>query len=105
MLGEMIGRYAPFIYRRESEWGYRVDTKGILQAIIIAALTGAVTLYSTQQVILSRFDSMDMKIHDLSNRIDKLRDDLYIPKSNGNSKAKAIRTFQPAGICLPLRRV
>lgn len=73
--------YVPFVYSRESTKGdYRVDIKGIIQALIIAAVTGLMVMYGAQKSIMVELDSIRKSIHEIKENQDDFRKDFYLPR-------------------------
>jgi len=71
---------APFIYRRKDDnGGYKLDVKGILQALIVAGIVGIAVMYSDQSKVIARLDAISSDIDEIRINQDKFRSDFYIP--------------------------
>lgn len=75
--------YVPFTYCRKEEkdssGGYMVDYKSIIQALIIAIVTGSVSVYATQQTLKVQLDGIQNSINIIQQRQHDFRRDFYKP--------------------------
>jgi len=75
--------YVPFTYCRKEEKGssegYMVDYKAIVQALIIAIVTGSVSVYATQQTLQVQLDNIQSSINTIQQRQHDFRRDFYKP--------------------------
>jgi len=74
--------YVPFTYCRKDDKdseGYMVDYKAIIQAVIIAVVTGSVSVYATQKTIEVRLTNIQNSIDIIQQRQHDFRKDFYRP--------------------------
>jgi hypothetical protein len=68
----------------------RINTARIVDALMIAGLTAAITSYATLSAIEKRVDlleqNMERRIDTLNRQLDTLRSDLYVPRSVRNGQ-------------------
>jgi len=74
--------YIPFTYCREIEKdkrGYRVDFKSIVQGLIVAGVTGFISMYATQITLKTQLDVIQSDIEQVKARQHDFRKDFYAP--------------------------
>jgi len=75
--------YVPFTYCRDKEQDkerYRVDFKGIVQGLIIAGVTGFISMYATQTTLKVQLDTIQSDIEQIKHRQTEFRKDFYVPR-------------------------
>lgn len=72
--------YVPFVRQSESEGNYQVDTKSIVQGLIIAAATGLMVMYGTQRSLGVELVSIKQDIADVRQSVNDIRKDFYVPR-------------------------
>jgi len=72
--------YVPFVHQSESEGSYQVDTKSIVQGIIIAGVTGLMVMYGTQRSLGVELVSIKRDIADVRKSVHDIRKDFYVPR-------------------------
>lgn len=68
----------PFI--KHSDLGdYKMSASRIFEAIIIAFITGALSVYATQKVLETKIDGITQQMNRIEQSVEKMRDDFYRP--------------------------
>jgi len=64
----------------------KLSPQRILEALMIAALTGAISVYATQQVIAVELEGIKKEMSKLEESVNQIRGDIYVPRfKNGES--------------------
>lgn len=72
--------YVPFIHQRTGEDSYKMDIKAIIQALIIAAVTGMIVMYGTQKSLMIELTSIKEDIAEVKHSVREIRKDIYVPR-------------------------
>ncbi len=60
--------------------GQKLNVQRIIEAIIIAMVTGGVTMYGAQQMVVAKLDALDRNLAKLEMRQEQIFRDLYRPR-------------------------
>ncbi len=58
----------------------RLNVQRIIEAIIIALVTGGVTMYGAQQMVVAKLENLDENLAKLERRQEQIFQDLYRPR-------------------------
>ncbi len=58
----------------------RLNVQRIIEAVIIAGISGGVTMYGAQKMLVTRLENMDRNIMRLEKRQERMFNDLYRPR-------------------------
>lgn len=75
--------HVPFVVRQEEKGNYAVDTKAVIQAVIVAVVTSVLNTISTQQVVMTKMDMVQDDVKEMRREITEIRKDIYIPINKG----------------------
>lgn len=73
--------FVPFVHQRNGEDEYKMDVKAIIQALIIASVTGVIVMYGAQKSLIVELASIKEDISEVKHSVREIRKDIYIPIS------------------------
>ena len=69
--------HVPYVHRRNGEEGFTLDTKGFIQSLITAILSGLLVMYGTQRSIMTEINTIRSDIEDVKHSVNEIRRDFY----------------------------
>lgn len=83
--------HMPFVHKRSGEEDYILDTKAIMQAIVVAVVTSVLNTVAMQQGIVAEMNAMQDDVREIKRSfkddmadvklsIREIRRDLYVPR-------------------------
>lgn len=57
----------------------KMNAQRVIEALLIAMFTAAVSMYGMQQALTAKFDNLNVKVDELSEQVAKINDDFYEP--------------------------
>lgn len=75
-----LGEWVPFMASAALPPGGKWNGQRIVEALIIAGITGGVATYSTQQVMQEKMATLTKEVREVKAEVYQIRQDFYVPR-------------------------